>query len=428
MNTDFHSFPEEGLADGQCKRTTLNGKCDCSACTKKSLDKDLRELIDSEIPDALHVFAFHMPPDGIPGQSNATPSSNDLSILRLGPASSQNRNKPLNRDFSRGKSGKRRKIREKSPESNPLALMKEILQSDGTLSPELLTKIQKLVEKEEQSQNTGPTTLPSRGQEKSVASSTYSPGGFASMRYSIRESPSQQQETTFPSSSSKFAIPFTGTSFAKNGLQSCHPSTGLVNSSANPAPFMGMGRSISGHIPSDFDFIATSQSQTASSLSSVPSSRNHDVQTSNTTFVGAHTARLFSSTLYQCTFKGCDKVFPTKSNWKRHEESFHKQRYMCKECCAGLAYPPRGYTCGLCLEGHFAGLEEVKVHTIQCDEAQKVGKSFTRKDNLRTHLRDRHDQLIFSEEDFDWVFDVESDWPRECGFCGCILNDVCIYS
>jgi len=369
-----------------------------------------------------------MPPDGISGQWRANPFSNDLSILQLGPTSSQNRSKPLDHDFSRDKSGKRQRIRENSPESDPLALMKEILQSNGTLSAELLTKIQKSVEKEERSQNTGPITLASRRQEKNVTGPSYNHRRFISMHHSIRESSSRQQKTAFPSSSSKSAIPFMGTSFAKDQLQSCHRGTGFVSSSANQAPFIDIGRSINGHIPSDFNLIATSQSQTASSLSSVPSPRSRDVQTSNTTFVGAHTTKLFSSTLYQCTFKDCDKIFQTKSDWKRHEESFHKQRYMCKECCAGLAYPPRGYTCGLCLKGHFNNLEEVKAHTIQCDEAQKVGQSFTRKDNLRTHLRDRHEQLIFNEDDFSWVFDVESDWPRECGFCGDILNDVCIYS
>jgi hypothetical protein len=369
-----------------------------------------------------------MPADGISGQSNANPVSNDLSMLQLGPASSQNRIRPPNYDFSKSKPGKRRKIRENTPESNLLALMKEISQTDGTVSPELLTKIKKLVEKEERSQTTGPTTLPSRRQEKKIAGSSYNPGRFTSIRHSIRESSSHQQETAFPSSSSESSIPLMSTNFARNELQSCNPGTGFVSSSGNPVPFMGMGRSINEHIPLDFNLIATSESQTASSLSSFPSSTSHDAKTSNTTFVGAHTTRLFSSTFYQCTFKGCDKMFPTKSEWKRHEESFHKQRYMCKECCAGLAYPPRGYTCGLCLEGHFTDLEEVKMHTIKCDEAQKVGQSFTRKDNLRTHLRDGHDRLIFSEDDFDWVFDVESDWPRECGFCGDILNDVCIYS
>jgi hypothetical protein len=79
------------------------------------------------------------------------------------------------------------------------------------------------------------------------------------------------------------------------------------------------------------------------------------------------------------------------------------------------------------LGGSFATLDAVKMHTIQCEEARKVGKSFTRKDKLRNHLREDHGQLIFSEDAFDWVYDVDSDWPRECGFCGDHLNDVRIF-
>ena len=101
---------------------------------------------------------------------------------------------------------------------------------------------------------------------------------------------------------------------------------------------------------------------------------------------------------------------------------------MCMECGAGLSDPRGGYSCGMCFANPFTNLVAVKMHTIQCEEAQKAGKSFMRKDDLRNHLKDDHGQVIFSEDAFDWVYDVDSEWPRKCGFCRDSLNDVCIDS
>ena len=419
---------EESQADGLCKRTTSDGKCNCPVCSKKSFDKDLRELVNFDIPDAPHVFAFHMPPDGISGQLDSNSFSNDMSLLQPPPGSSHNRLRPINRELCRNKSGKRGRLGEKSPDANVMALMKEVLQSGGTLSPELLIRIQHSVDKGERSHHPNSTMLSSRRQETGFASPSFSPNPFMSMRHPTSESSSHRQGARVASSSYYSAAPFMDAGGARNELQPRHQETGLASSSANSTPFMGVGRSMNENIPSDFNLFTTSQSQSASSVSSILSSRSHDSKTTNNTLVGSRRTRQSNFTLYQCTFKLCDKTFPSKSDWKRHEESVHKQRYMCMECGTGLADPRGGYACGLCWAGPFASLDAVKIHTIQCEEAQKVGKSFARKDKLRNHLREDHGQLIFSEDAFSWVYDVDSDWPRECGFCGDPLNDVCIFS
>jgi hypothetical protein len=377
----------------------LDGKCDCPACSKKSIDKDLRELVNFDIPDTPHVFAFHMPPDGASGQLVEKPFSNNMSLLQPASGSSQNRHRPTNCELSRNKTGKRRRIRAKGSESNALKLMKDILQSNGDLSAELLARVKELVDKEEGSHDLNPT-----------------------------EPSPHQHETDFASSLSQSAASFIEASRTRNELQLRHNQTSCGSSSASCAPCMSMTRSINEPIPSYFDFRRASQSQTAVSVSSGPSSPSYDFKTINTSLVGSHRARHSDSTLYQCTFKSCDGMFWSKSDWKRHEESVHKQRYMCMECGAGIADPRGGYACGLCLASHFASLDDVKIHTIHCEEARKVGKSFTRKDNLRNHLREDHDQLIPSEDAFHWVFDVDSDWTLQCGFCGDALNDVCIIS
>jgi hypothetical protein len=328
-----------------------------------------------------------MPPDDVSEQLDTNSFSNNISLLQPAPGHSQNRLKSTKPELSRPKSGKRRRIGEKCPDLNSVTLMKEVLQSGGTVSPELLARIQRSVDEEERSHHPSQATRSSRPrrQETKSASSNFKPSPFTGMGPSVNESSSHRQ----------------GTSFA--------------DSSANPTPFIDTRNSINQQDLSDFDPIARSQFQIATSASSVPTPRDHDFKTRNSNL-----------TLYQCTFKLCDKIFPSKSDWKRHEESVHKQRYMCMECGAPLADPRGGYACGLCLEAPFASLDYVKMHTIQCEEAQNAGKSFTRKDHLREHLRDKHGQLRFSKDAFDWVYDVDSDWPRECGFCGDPLYDVCI--
>jgi hypothetical protein len=378
----------------------LDGKCNCPACSKKSFDKDLRELVNFDFPDTPHVFAFHMPPDGASGQLVEKPFSSNMSLLQPAPGSSQNRHRPINCELSRNKNGKRRKIREKSSESNVLKFMTDILQTNGDISAaELLARVKQSVEIEEGLNHLNPT-----------------------------EPSSHQQETNFARSSSQSAASFIEASRTRNGLQLRHNQTSFGSSSASCAPRRSMTRSIDEPFPSDFDFRTASQSQTAVSVCSGPSSPSYDFKTINTGLVGPHRARHSTSTLYQCTFKSCDGMFWSKSDWKRHETSVHKQRYMCMECGAGLADSRGGYACGLCFASPFASLDAVKTHTVQCEEARKVGKSFTRKDNLRNHLREDHDQPKPSEDAFQWVFDVNSDWTLQCGFCGDALNDVCIIS
>lgn len=400
------SLAEDRQADGLCKRTISNGKWHCSACSKKPFDKDLGELVNFGIPDALHVCAFHMPPDSISEQLDCNSFCNDMSLLRPPLGSSQNRQRHVNRKLYGDKSGKRRRIREKSPDSSAEALLKEVLQSAQSgvpLPPELLARMKLSVDGEDRSHDSRPLmVLPRR------------------------------QDTNFASSGSNFAAPFADARAASNEFQSLHLETTLTGSSSRPGPSTGMGCTI--NAPSEYEITGTPQSQNARSVSSVPSSRSHGSKTSSTTLLGnaaLHRTRHSNSTLYQCTFELCDTTFSSKSDWKRHEESVHKQRYMCMhmECGAGMEDTLRGgYACAsFCLEGPFASLEDVKMHTIKCEAAQQAGVSFTRKDKLRTHYRKKHGQEIVDEDDLNWVYDIAIDWPRQCGFCGDPLNDVCVF-
>jgi hypothetical protein len=312
-----------------------------------------------------------MPPDGSSGQLDSNSGnrfSSDISLLQPPPGSSQNRYRPINSELCRKESKKRKRTREKSSDTDAIRLLDEVLQSGGSVSPELLGRIRQSLSTTERSPNPNATMLSSGRQDTNFESSRFTSG-----------------------------------------------------------PFTGMGPSMNANIPSDFNFVAPMQSQTAISRALVPSSRSHDSTMSNTALVGPHMTQYSSSTLYPCTFKSCDRIFLSKSDWKRHEESVHKQRYMCMECCAGHAYPQGGYACGVCFDAPFASLGAVKMHTIQCEEAQEVGKSFTRKDKLRTHLREEHGQLVVSEDALGWHYDVDGDWPRECGFCGDPLYDVSVY-
>jgi hypothetical protein len=129
------------------------------------------------------VFAFHMPPDDVSEQLDTNSFSNNMSLLQPAPGHSQNRLKSTKPELSRPKSGKRRRIGEKCPDLNSVTLMKEVLQSGGTVSPELLARIQRSVDEEERSHHPSQATRSSRPrrQETKSASSNFKPSPFTGM-------------------------------------------------------------------------------------------------------------------------------------------------------------------------------------------------------------------------------------------------------
>jgi hypothetical protein len=369
----------------------------------------LRNFIDFDIPNAPPVFAFHMPPNSIPEQLDSESFSNDMLLLQPPPNSGQNRRRPVNCEPPKNTPEKKRRLREARTDSNAddaMALLEEVLQSEkgAVLSPELLARIQQSVGKKSS------PNLPSTARSSTT-----------------------QHETDFASSSCHSPVPSMDAGLAGADTLPDHQERNIGSSSSNLGLSMAPRRWLNEHIPYDFRFKASSNSQTAASASSVLFSRSHGSKRSSTTLTGnfgSHRRRNSNSTLYQCTFELCEKSFLSKSDWKRHEESVHKQRYMCMECGSGIQDTRRGgYACGsFCLAGPFATLEDVKVHTIQCKTAQESGKSFTRKDHLRDHFRKHHGSVIVNEGELGWAYDVDSDWPRECGFCGTPLNEVLLFS
>jgi uncharacterized protein YjbI with pentapeptide repeats len=57
-------------------------------------------------------------------------------------------------------------------------------------------------------------------------------------------------------------------------------------------------------------------------------------------------------------------------------------------------------------------------HILQCELAREQSQKFVSCDHLCTHLRTQHDIKNFNLQSTVWSFPIESNWPRECDFCG----------
>jgi len=131
-----------------------------------------------------------------------------------------------------------------------------------------------------------------------------------------------------------------------------------------------------------------------------------------------------SNLVYQCTYPDCGEVFPSKCDWKRHEESemhWPQRRFMCLECTVSIRDPDGIPLCTSCWSP-FEDDNAVKMYNLQCASAQEFGTTFVRKDHLRSHLRTKHDMLNLPSQAEAWTYDLMSAWPRECGFCGIRLS------
>jgi hypothetical protein len=63
-------------------------------------------------------------------------------------------------------------------------------------------------------------------------------------------------------------------------------------------------------------------------------------------------------------------------------------------------------------------IDVVGSHVLQCELARERLQQFANYDHLRTHLHTQHDIKNFDPKSVLWSFPVESNWPKECGFCG----------
>ncbi len=96
---------------------------------------------------------------------------------------------------------------------------------------------------------------------------------------------------------------------------------------------------------------------------------------------------------------------------------------MCLECDISVEDPEiQARVCKFCGTG-FAAFERMQEHALQCQAARNKGQVFSRKNHFGDHLQDSHDISLNDGLEGAWNYAVESDWPRECGFCGDIFLD-----
>jgi len=170
----------------------------------------------------------------------------------------------------------------------------------------------------------------------------------------------------------------------------------------------------------------TVQHKRQGGLVSTASSICHEETSSNRTIRDGN--HLWQRTVYSCTFPSCTTIHGSKYQWKRHEESIHKRRFMCKECeefeghNSPIVHSSGVYGCYLCLE-QFTNLEAANSHTVLCNMARSKPKEYGRIDHLREHLRKEHGILEASKDAFDLFYDMDIEWTRECGFCGVNFHD-----
>lgn len=131
---------------------------------------------------------------------------------------------------------------------------------------------------------------------------------------------------------------------------------------------------------------------------------------------------------YHCTYPKCSSGpwsgRTAKTDWERHERSVHwnDRRWMCMVCNTRRQLPQDEFTCKFC-HTTFPDLEVAGQHTLHCEAARRRGKTFSRKDKLREHLRSKHNVQQIGPQQELWFHKVESSWPRQCGFGGIGFNE-----
>jgi hypothetical protein len=109
-----------------------------------------------------------------------------------------------------------------------------------------------------------------------------------------------------------------------------------------------------------------------------------------------------------------------KVDIKRHEEGLEhwpRETFVCFECFVANTH---GEMCKFCSMPVLD--DDPKAHCMQCECARANTKTFSRKDHLLGHLQRQHGSKNMGEETKSWSFRVDSDWPRQCGFCPLIFD------
>lgn len=122
----------------------------------------------------------------------------------------------------------------------------------------------------------------------------------------------------------------------------------------------------------------------------------------------------------QCPVKRERYWSDSKVDIKRHEEGekhWPQETYICLQCFVTDEFGDS--MCSLC----FMPLpDDSRAHYLQCERARANTKTFGRKDHLLGHLQKQHGLRDMGELTKTWSLPVDSNWPRQCGFCGLIFD------
>ena len=191
---------------------------------------------------------------------------------------------------------------------------------------------------------------------------------------------------------------------------------------------------------SSYTMDSISPTDAGSSISSTPRPYRRD--TEDMTETGAEPDERIR---YYCTFPNCSVLrkdckcraktckcqrkrerywSQSKVDLRRHEEGekhWPQDIFMCLECPSMVEDLNEDPMCAFC-SVPFSLLGEPKIHYLECELARQNGKTFGRKDHLCGHLREQHGMEDMGERTKSWKFPIDSDWPRQCGFCGSFFD------
>ncbi|CZR62943.1 uncharacterized protein PAC_12840 [Phialocephala subalpina] len=362
LNDDFGNTNEECV---QAVLDPVNGKCRCRICINKAAIRELDGLFSGDVPESVHNFTFQMPDDdnqlSDPNVFSTTPVPFHLSAV-LPPRISE----PQQRDVvGERKKKKKRKRSAEALESNAKAVALMLLRSTGDLPDKLRAELEQFTGN---AQRTRPLQIEPVAPSSEVETGTRSPS---------------------------YATPRS----APTSLRREVPVRAATSSSFK-------GRAVASEVSANTATITRSQ----------PAAPRTNI-------------------IYQCTYRGreggivkqCQKSYISRYEWERHERSVHKERLLCKECA--LHDHPEfdgGHACSYCMNLNlppFYSFEAVKRHMQQCTSPIEKRKPYHRKDKLRDHLREHHLITDPPETSFEWVYDIDSEWWGECGFCGELFGD-----
>jgi len=130
--------------------------------------------------------------------------------------------------------------------------------------------------------------------------------------------------------------------------------------------------------------------------------------------------------LFQCTSKNCGYSTHSFADYKRHESGekhWPQERFMCLECVdhsfSAINHGPSCTFCRVPFSALGTNIPPQYVQSrVQCQTARREITTFSRKDHLILHLRKDHNMPSMNDTIDTWKFGIESNWPRQCGFCG----------